>query len=81
MKESTTYQAILEEGREEGRKDGVREGLLTGRRDTLLAILRDRFPDVSDAVKARIECMDDPEGLQSTILRALHVDRIEDLTL
>jgi predicted transposase YdaD len=85
MKESTTFQWIMEEGRKEGRQEGeqigITKGLVIARRDTLLAILRDRFPELSAETKARIEAIDDPDMLQRVILKALHVERIEDLSL
>jgi predicted transposase YdaD len=97
MKESTTYQAILREGRdegvaigrdegvaigrEEGQKIGISQGLVIARRDTLLAILRDRFPNVPADVKSQIEDCAEVDRLQKAILRAIHIDRIEDLNL
>jgi len=81
MKESTTYQAILKEGREEGRKLALNESLIIARRDTLLAVLRDKFPEVPAALKARIESFDDADSLLKAVLRAMHIERIEDLNL
>jgi predicted transposase YdaD len=71
MKESTTYQAILREGREEER--------LAARRETLLAVLEERFPEVPSDVRTRIEKFQDLAELQAAIRRAVRMTQIEDL--
>lgn len=85
MKESTTYQAILEEGREEGlekgREEGREEGRLASRRETLIAVLEERFPEVPAELRARIEQVQDVSQLFAAIRRAARITRIEDLEI
>ena len=89
MKESSTYQAILEEGREEGeikgeikgREEGQAIGLLKGEQNSLLMILRDRFGDVPAEVELRIRAVTEAARLQHAILRAIRISTIDDLEL
>jgi len=97
MKESSTYQAILEEGRaegelkgreegelkgrEEGREEGQSIGLLKGEQNSLLMILRDRFGDVPTEVESRIRAVTEAARLQHAILRAIRISAIDDLEL
>ena len=62
MRESSTYMAILEEGAVEHAQK------------TLLALGADRFGDVSQAVEARVNRIDDLARLDRLILRVLKVD-------
>ena len=77
MKDSTTYQAILREGRQEGRQEGV----VATRQEALLDILRDRFGAVPEAVEARVLATTDAAALKAAIPAALHVASPDDLTL
>jgi predicted transposase YdaD len=77
MKESTTYQAILREGRQEARE----EALLIGRRVALVAILEERFPEVPDELRSRIEEIQDIPRLQAAIRQAIHIGSIGELQL
>ena len=81
MKESTTYQAILEEGREEGELKGREEGEIKTRQSTLLDILRDRFGEVPAEVETRIRAVTEAARLQHAILRAIRISTIDDLEL
>ncbi len=93
MKESSTYQAILEEGRVEGeikgreegeikgRVEGQAIGLLNGEQNSLLMILRDRFGEVPAEVESRIRAVTEAARLQHAILRAIRISSIEDLEL
>jgi predicted transposase YdaD len=69
MKESSTYQAILEEGREEGRKEGRREGALAEARK-ILRMWGDALfgaPDIQTA--AAIEQIEELARLEDLIAR------------
>lgn len=55
MRESDTYQAILEEGRQEGRQEGRDEGMILGARRLLLAVGTPRFGEPNAATRERIE--------------------------
>ena len=81
MKDSTTYQAILREGRQVGRQEGRQEGVVATRQEDLLDILRDRFGAVPEAVEARVLAATDPAALKVAIRAALHVASPDDLTL
>ena len=61
MRESSTYQAILEEGRAEGWEKGLAAGAaneIETRRDDLLDLLRQRFGAVAPGVEARVRAAD-----------------------
>ena len=93
MKESSTYQAILQEGeiigiekgREEGLETGLEKGLaiglLKGEQNSLLMILRDRFGEVPPEVESRIRAVTEAARLQHAILRAIRISTIDDLEL
>ena len=59
MKESTTYQAILDEGRAEGEAKGRAEGRAEGERLLLLRLGRERLGEPAAAVAAAIEAIAD----------------------
>jgi len=70
MKESTTYQAILEEGRQEGFRKGRQEGL----RRLLLRSGTDHFgTGPSQEQQVALEAITDPEKLEELALRTPHV--------
>ena len=85
MKESSTYQAILEEGRVEGEIKGEIKGqamgLLKGEQNSLLIILRDRFGEVPAEIESRIRAITEAARLQHAILRAIRISTIDDLEL
>ncbi len=89
MKESSTYQLILQEGEikglekglEKGREEGQALGLLKGEQNSLLMILRDRFGEVSAEVESRIRSVTEAARLQHAILRAIRISTIDDLEL
>ncbi len=89
MRESTTYQAILEEGRQEGRQEGLQKGLQTGllqgmevgqlegsareARRILLRTGRRRLGEPTRDVTSAIDAIDDVDVLEDAI------DRIPDV--
>jgi hypothetical protein len=78
MKESSTYQMILEEGeakgREEGREEGKAQGKVEEARKILLRLGRKRIGAPDQATLAAIECITDEDVLEHMI------DRLDDAT-
>jgi len=71
MKESFTYQAILEEGRKQGLEEGQAEGM----REVLLHIGTRKFRrEPSEAVRAHLQAISDPAELQRLSDRLLEVN-------
>lgn len=109
MKESSTYQFILDEGRklglemgreiglEMGREKGLEigremgrelglemgraEGELRTRRDTILALLQERFGAVPPEVEARVMAATDPVRLRAAVRQVLRIAAPDDLML
>ena len=91
MRDSTTYQAILEEGRvegltkgrAEGRAEGRTEGLSMGRieeaRQLLLRLGRKRFGQSDATVEAAVQAINDLERLELLIERMLEVGTWQEL--
>jgi hypothetical protein len=75
MKESTTYQAILEEGR----VDGIAKGKAAEARKMLLLQGRERFGEPSARVVARVDAVTDLGRLEALAVRLLHVKTWEEL--
>jgi hypothetical protein len=73
MKESSTYQAILDEGRT--------EGLTVARQEDVLALLQERFGTVPPEVEARVRATNDPAVLQAALRRVLHIATPAELPL
>lgn len=71
MRDSATYQAILEDGRVEGRAEGERRLLL------LIGTSRLGLP--TDAIRARIEAIDDVNALEGFAARLLTVSSWDEL--
>lgn len=75
MRDSVTYQAILDEGREEGRQKGQIELA----HKTLLRQGTRRFQEPSENVRQRIEAIANIEQLQNLLDRVIEVQSWEDL--
>jgi hypothetical protein len=75
MRESTTYQATLEEGRVEGRVEGQREGA----RKFFIALAVAKLGAPSSTARARIDAIEDLEQYAKLGVRLLHVGSWEDL--
>ena len=81
LRESPYYQEILQEGREEGLEEGLKKGLeeglekghkegkLEGLRESLLAIVRARFPKMVRLAKGQAAIIDDPKELESLAVK------------
>ena len=74
MKESTTYQAILREGREEGLQQGREEGTVAEAKRILVLVGEDRFGPLDARIKAALESITDLRRLEELCLLAQHVD-------
>ena len=83
MKESVTYQAIVEEGvvqgRVQGRLEGRLEGRLQGEQSILLRMGRKRLGEPSPAVLARVEAIQAEATLATLADRLLDVSSWDEL--
>ncbi|MBE3560006.1 MAG: hypothetical protein IMW89_12375 [Ktedonobacteraceae bacterium] len=76
IRETPVYEWILQEGLEEGRKEGLEKGLKEGRkegqkegslkalRETLVEIVKVRFPALHELAKACVAVLEQPDALQ-----------------
>jgi predicted transposase YdaD len=71
MKESSTYQRILDEGRAEGQVLALRENVLL--------VYRERFGEVPGEVEAKVRGVEDVERLRGMLVSLLRVQRPEEL--
>src|SRR5438876_5131611 len=70
--QSWTQKALEEgrkEGREEGREEGRKEGKLEGMRQTLVSIVRVRFPRLVSLAKTKVVQIDDSGALDDLIVK------------
>lgn len=81
MKESSTYQAILEEGRDEGRTEGRTEEAVAARQQILLEQLQERFGAVPPEVEARVRATTDLARLRAALRQVLHISAPDELAL
>ncbi len=83
MRESTTYQAILREGKAEGIAEGIAQGLAQGKAEEakrlLLLLGRKQFGPAGEEVEAKIDAMSDVEKLEELNKRVLDVSSWSDL--
>lgn len=77
MRESVTYQRILREGEEKGREEG---GLIKARQ-SVLAVLSERFAVVPPEVVARVEASTDQARLDAAVRQAVRIADPNDLLL
>ena len=73
MKQSTTYQAILEEGEARGKAEGLAEGRVEEARRMVLRIGRKRLGEPSEGVRAAIESIVERERAEILGERLLDV--------
>jgi predicted transposase YdaD len=73
MRESSTYQAILKEGR--------LEGALAAQQEALLALLQERFGAVPPEVEAKVRAATDVAKLQLALRRVVHITAPGELPL
>jgi predicted transposase YdaD len=81
MKESSTYQGILEEGVEKGLEKGRGEGRVEGLRLSLVTLLEQKFGSVPPSLEAQIQQTQDAGKLQAALRQVLTLARPEDLVL
>jgi predicted transposase YdaD len=74
MKESTTYQRILREGRQEGRQEGENVGRVTEAQRILRLQGTMRFGEPSSASTAALEAIEDVGRLELLVKRILEPD-------
>ena len=83
MKESTTYQAVLEEGREEGLEKGLEEGRAQGKTEEARQIIlrqgSKRFGEPDARTRAAVEAAGDLARLERMIDRMLDASSWDDL--
>lgn len=83
MKESSTYQMILQEGRAEGRAEGLAEGKAEGGveigRNVLMRLGSKRFGPPTPQIVTAIEALTDPERLEQLAERVLDVGTWDEL--
>jgi predicted transposase YdaD len=83
MRESTTYQAILDEGRAEGlakgRAEGLSEGEAEGMRKLLLLLGRKHLGEPDAAVESAVRSINDRQRLTSLAERVTEVKNWRDL--
>ena len=79
MKESSTYQAILEEGKAEGKAEGEAKGKAEEARKLLLLQGRDLFGEPSEKIVAQLDAVTDLGRLEALGLRLLHVKTWDEL--
>ena len=72
MRESTTYQSILQEGRVEGRVEG--------RQEAVIELLEDRFGVLPVPIIAEIRSVSDIAQLKSLLHQAAHIASLDELT-
>jgi hypothetical protein len=77
MRESSTYQAILDEGRAEGRV----EEATRARQEILVVQLQERFGVVPPEVEARVRAVTDPVRLQAALRAVLRINSPAELPL
>ena len=71
MRESVTYQAILEEGEAKGRAEGVKRALLR--------VGQKRFGPPDAVILAAIKAITDPEHVEALVERVLDVSSWDEL--
>ena len=79
MKESSTYQAILQEGRAEGRAEGQVEGAVAEAKKLLLLRGDEVFGPPDDRIAALIEQIDDSTQLEELFKRVRTVSSWQEL--
>jgi flagellar biosynthesis/type III secretory pathway protein FliH len=69
LRETPAFQEVLAEGLAEGLEKGLKEGELRAQRQTLLAVVQERFPGIVDLAKKQADAIEDPEALRRLIVK------------
>jgi predicted transposase YdaD len=64
LRDSPVFQEVLEEGMEKGLRVGLQEGKLEAQRQTLLDIVQERFPELSQIAMTQVNITQDIEALR-----------------
>jgi predicted transposase YdaD len=79
MEESSTYRAIVRQGREQGLLEGLAQGRVEGVRRAVLLQGEAKFGPPDDATRAAINAISDLEQLDELTLRLMNVTSWQDL--
>ncbi len=79
MEESTTYQGILEEGREKGLSQGLSQGRFQSLRGTLIRLGTKRFGPPSNPIHIGIQAIRDADRLERLLDRIFESDGWDEL--
>lgn len=79
MKESSTYQLILEEGEKKGRMEGRMEGQLEQAQKSILLIGTKRLGQPSEEVRSAIHAISSQEVLDMMVSRLLEVESWDEI--
>lgn len=79
MKDSVTYQAVLDEGREEGRQQGREEGRVATVRRNILVIGNKRFGKPTEATLRILDQINSGDYLESLVDRLIEVETWDEL--
>lgn len=79
MKESSTYQVILDEGRQEGRREGEQMGTVAEARRLLLLLGEQRFGPATPEIRQRVEAESGIERLEELVRRVLTASGWDDV--
>ncbi len=78
LRETPAFQEVLAEGLAEGLEKGLKEGELRAQRQTLLAVVQERFPGIVDLAKKQADAIEDPEALRRLIVKMSIVQTSEE---
>lgn len=81
IRESSTYQAILAQGRAEGLAEGRAEGRLATLRQILVLLLEQKFGSLVPSLEDTINANTDAAKLQAAILQVATINSPSDLAL
>ena len=71
----------IQKGLLEGRQEGLEKGIVQTAREAILDVLDSRFGEVSDAVRERINTLDDDRTLRDLLRRAARVPSLDEFSV
>lgn len=74
LRESSIYQEIVEQGRQVG----IEQGKIQGKRESLLFLVQERFPDALTLAKQQLESVTDAEILHEILFKLADAQTVED---
>ena len=78
VQQTPLYQSWTRKALEEGRKEGREEGKLEGMRQTLVSIVRVRFPRLVSLAKTKVVQIDDSGALDDLIVKLSTVSKAQE---